>query len=66
MADDGSLSQHVLYPRVKGFSAVLDGLGDMLTALYDVTIAYEGKVRFERVPASRRVADVHAASALSR
>ncbi len=34
--------RHVLLPRTKGFEATLDGLGDKIQAIYDITIAYEG------------------------
>ena len=35
--------QHVLMPRVKGFSASVQGLRGHCGAVYDVTILYEGK-----------------------
>lgn len=34
-------TRHVLIPRTKGFVATIDGLGDHLDAVYDVTIGYE-------------------------
>ncbi|MCP4895772.1 MAG: acyltransferase [bacterium] len=33
--------QHVLNPRTKGFTASVQGLGDHITAVYDLTIGYE-------------------------
>jgi 1-acyl-sn-glycerol-3-phosphate acyltransferase len=36
--------QHVLNPRTKGFSASVQGLGDHIAAVYDLTIGYEGGV----------------------
>lgn len=36
--------QHTLVPRTKGFVASVIGLRDYATAVYDVTIAYEGGV----------------------
>ncbi len=33
-------TRHVLIPRSKGFVATIDGLGDHLDAVYDVTIGY--------------------------
>jgi 1-acyl-sn-glycerol-3-phosphate acyltransferase len=35
--------QHLLLPRTRGFEATLSGLEGKLNALYDCTIAYEGK-----------------------
>jgi len=32
---------HVLLPQTRGFTATVDGLGDHLDAVYDVTIAYD-------------------------
>lgn len=37
-------TQHVMFPRTKGFVASVRGLGDHIQAVYDVTIAYEGAV----------------------
>jgi 1-acyl-sn-glycerol-3-phosphate acyltransferase len=37
-------TRHVLIPRTKGFVATIEGLGDHLDAVYDVTIGYEGGV----------------------
>jgi 1-acyl-sn-glycerol-3-phosphate acyltransferase len=34
------LTRHVLIPRTKGFVATVEGLGDHLHAIYDVTIGY--------------------------
>lgn len=34
--------EHCLYPRVKGFEATIRGAGDLLDAVYDVTLAYNG------------------------
>lgn len=34
-------TRHVLIPRTKGFVATIQGLGDHLDAVYDVTIGYE-------------------------
>ena len=36
------LPQRVLIPRIRGFQATLEGLGDHLHAVYDMTIAYPG------------------------
>jgi 1-acyl-sn-glycerol-3-phosphate acyltransferase len=36
--------QHTLVPRVKGFLATMEGLSDHLDAVYDVTIAYPGRI----------------------
>jgi len=36
--------QHTLVPRTKGFAATVQGLRDHLDAVYDVTIAYPGRV----------------------
>jgi len=33
--------EHLLMPRTKGFVATVQGLGDHLDAVYDVTIGYE-------------------------
>ncbi|PWB79051.1 MAG: hypothetical protein C3F15_00395 [Holophagae bacterium] len=37
-------TRHVLIPRTKGFVATIEGLGEYLDAVYDVTIGYEGGV----------------------
>ena len=37
-----SVLHHVMSPRTKGFEATLEGLGSMVQAVYDFTIAYEG------------------------
>lgn len=34
--------QHVLSPRTRGFEATLEGLSGMVSAIYDVTLAFEG------------------------
>ena len=36
--------RHVQVPRTKGFAATVEGLRDHITAVYDITIAYEGGV----------------------
>lgn len=36
--------EHVLFPRTAGFAASVQGLGDNLQAIYDITIAYEDGV----------------------
>lgn len=33
---------HVMSPRTRGFEATLEGLGSMVDAVYDITIAFEG------------------------
>ena len=38
------LLRHVLLPRTKGVVATLEGLGDHLHAVYDITIGYHGDV----------------------
>ena len=37
-------TRHVLIPRTKGFAASVEGLGDHLNAVYDLTIGYVGGV----------------------
>lgn len=37
-------TEHVMFPRTKGFVASIRGLGGHVQAVYDVTIAYEGRV----------------------
>jgi 1-acyl-sn-glycerol-3-phosphate acyltransferase len=37
-------TQHVLFPRTKGFAAAIEGLRGHVQALYSVTIGYHGKV----------------------
>jgi hypothetical protein len=36
--------KYLLTPRTKGFVASVQGLGDHFNAVYDFTIAYQGKV----------------------
>lgn len=35
-----TLYEHVLVPRTKGFAATVEGLGEHVTAVYDITIGY--------------------------
>ena len=44
MARGLEATRHVLIPRTKGFVASVEGLGDHLNAVYDVTIGYVGGV----------------------
>ena len=38
------LTEHVMVPRTRGFTAAIEGLEGHLNAVYDVTIGYEGGI----------------------